>query len=256
MITARLTQDCLENLFSVVRTRNPVPTPVAFKNALKIIAVSQFFKISSSNESYLKDDRCFIGDFLGPKNSAVTEGVVDIELTDVAEVDDLDDAERTSLFYIAGYCIRSVEKNEVVCDECLSAIKQINIREEAKEEMISHEGHHSLTNLKEYKSGCLTKATDPVFAMILSVEMMIRRISEEKMLSLKNAKKQLLDEAKSLVADVDLPSCHDVKVKLLAKYINTRLAIFCRRANAKRKTKEIPRGSRSMAMRGLVKSVK
>ena len=90
--------------------------------------------------------------------------VVDIELTDVAEVDYLDDAERTSLFYIAGYCIRSVEKNEVVCDECLSAIKQKINREEAKEE-ISHEGHHSLTNLKEYKSGCLTKATDPVFAI-------------------------------------------------------------------------------------------
>ena len=42
LMTARLTRDCLENLFSVVRTRNPVPTPVAFKNALKIIAVSQF----------------------------------------------------------------------------------------------------------------------------------------------------------------------------------------------------------------------
>ena len=75
-------------------------------------------------------------------NSAVTEGFVDIEPTDVAEVDDLDNAERTSLFYIAGYCIRSVEQNEVVYDECLSAIKQKNNHEEAKEEMISHEGDH------------------------------------------------------------------------------------------------------------------
>ena len=76
------------------------------------------------------------------------------------------------------------------------------------------------------------------------------------MLSLQKAKKHLLDEAKSLVADVDLPPCHDVKGKLLSKYINTRLAIFCRRANAKRKTREIARGSRSMAMKILAKSVK
>ena len=30
LLTSRLPQDCLENLFSVVRLKNPVPSPLAF----------------------------------------------------------------------------------------------------------------------------------------------------------------------------------------------------------------------------------
>ena len=35
LITARLTQDCLENLFSIVKSKNPVPTPREFKYSLE-----------------------------------------------------------------------------------------------------------------------------------------------------------------------------------------------------------------------------
>jgi hypothetical protein len=43
-LTGRLTQDCLENLFSTVRQGNAIPTPAAFTNTLKIITVAQFLK--------------------------------------------------------------------------------------------------------------------------------------------------------------------------------------------------------------------
>lgn len=39
ILTSRFTQDCLENLFSVVREGNPLPTPLEFKMALKIITL-------------------------------------------------------------------------------------------------------------------------------------------------------------------------------------------------------------------------
>lgn len=42
VLTSRFTQDCLENLFSCIRQRNPVPTPVEFQQALKSISVGQF----------------------------------------------------------------------------------------------------------------------------------------------------------------------------------------------------------------------
>jgi hypothetical protein len=35
LLTGRLTQDCLENLFSTVRLKNPLPTPREFRSALK-----------------------------------------------------------------------------------------------------------------------------------------------------------------------------------------------------------------------------
>lgn len=44
LLTARLTQDCLENLFSCVRSKNAVPIPLEFKNTLRLLTVSQYLK--------------------------------------------------------------------------------------------------------------------------------------------------------------------------------------------------------------------
>ena len=55
VLTSRFTQDCLENLFSCVRMKTPVPTCLVFRQALKIITVAQFLKCTSQG-SYLEDD--------------------------------------------------------------------------------------------------------------------------------------------------------------------------------------------------------
>lgn len=65
LLTSRLTQDCLENLFSVVRLKNPIPSPLELKFALKIISISQFLKpLGATHGSYQDDDRDFADDFL------------------------------------------------------------------------------------------------------------------------------------------------------------------------------------------------
>lgn len=43
LLTARFTQDCLENLFSCVRSIQKVPTALQFKQNLKTICVAQYF---------------------------------------------------------------------------------------------------------------------------------------------------------------------------------------------------------------------
>ena len=43
-LPARLTQDCLENLFSIVRLKNVIPNALQFKNNLKLIRISQYMK--------------------------------------------------------------------------------------------------------------------------------------------------------------------------------------------------------------------
>jgi hypothetical protein len=60
LLTSRLTQDCLENLFSVVRSKNPIPTPREFKYALKIICAAQYLKEVKSGNYHL-DDREYLG---------------------------------------------------------------------------------------------------------------------------------------------------------------------------------------------------
>jgi hypothetical protein len=51
LFTGNLTQCCLENIFSVVRSKHPVPTALQFKQELKLLSVSQYLK-SIKNSSY------------------------------------------------------------------------------------------------------------------------------------------------------------------------------------------------------------
>ena len=44
LMTARLTQDCLENLFSTIRLKTATPCVIEFRNSLKIVTVAKFLK--------------------------------------------------------------------------------------------------------------------------------------------------------------------------------------------------------------------
>ncbi|XP_065642239.1 uncharacterized protein LOC136073890 [Hydra vulgaris] len=70
LMTSRFTQDCLENLFSLVRAKQVIPTALQFKNNMKLICVAQFLK-KSSKGSYDIDDRQFLSGFLDIVNSNV-----------------------------------------------------------------------------------------------------------------------------------------------------------------------------------------
>ncbi|XP_039303296.1 uncharacterized protein LOC120357257 [Solenopsis invicta] len=57
-LTGRFTQDCLENLFSLLRFRQPIPNPLLVKQNLKVITITQVCscsKITSYNDDE-KDD--------------------------------------------------------------------------------------------------------------------------------------------------------------------------------------------------------
>ena len=80
LLTSRLTQDCLESLFSMVRMKNPVPTPLAFKYALKSLCVSQYLALPNRNASYLVDDRELAVDFLC-EPTEIHEPMADIQFS-------------------------------------------------------------------------------------------------------------------------------------------------------------------------------
>lgn len=63
VLTGRFTQDCLENLFSVVRSKHVIPTALQFKNDLKLITILQYMK-NVGSASYEQDDREFFSEFL------------------------------------------------------------------------------------------------------------------------------------------------------------------------------------------------
>lgn len=106
LLTGRLTQDCLENLFSSIRSIQPIPTALQFKTNLKLICMAQFMKtVSKSN--YDEDDREFLGSFLD-FTSVQTELTHDSEPVDATEMYldenevDICGTELNALYNIAG----------------------------------------------------------------------------------------------------------------------------------------------------------
>ena len=253
LLTSRLTQDCLENLFSVVRLKKPVPSPLEFKYALKMISTAQFLTLPRSG-SYQQDDGEFLADFRNQGVRVPSEPQPqNIHLADDQHMQELPQAELDSLYHLAGYCIRSVKKNEKTCVTCMKAVT-------AGAEDETHPAAE-LSKLKEYREGCMVHTSKTAYDMILIVESMFR--AEQASLTNKTDVKTLLVErAEQLTKDIDLPSCHNIKHKLISKFINARLHFFCKKINLERR-KQLERtkkwcelGSKSMAMRKLAKNVK
>ena len=118
LLTSRLTQDCLENLFSCVRHKNPVPTCREFKHALKVISVAQYLK-PTKRSSYQDDDQQFLGELL-PAEVRMPEVEPELSMPDVnlASLESLTEDDEVSLFYLAGYCLQSLRKQKQICNNC------------------------------------------------------------------------------------------------------------------------------------------
>lgn len=113
LLTSRFTQDCLENFFCVVRSKQVIPNAVQFKNNLKSICISQYLK-NVSKGSYDEDDREFLSEFLDlmPNISSPKScDDADLVIPELPEPENLNISEINSLYNIAGYIMRSVIKN-------------------------------------------------------------------------------------------------------------------------------------------------
>ncbi|KAM7314521.1 uncharacterized protein ISCGN_004305 [Ixodes scapularis] len=68
LFLSRLTQDTLENLFSVIRRKNATPRPLQFKTALRTITLSQFFQPCRTG-NYEMDDAEYLADFISKRQT-------------------------------------------------------------------------------------------------------------------------------------------------------------------------------------------
>lgn len=239
VLTSRFTQDCLENFFSVVRLKKPIPTPLEFKNTLKQICTAQYLK-TPSNSSYEESDAEFLADFIDvPQAQIVPQNIPDILYT--APNCQLDSCDKDSLYNFAGYCIHSIKKNNIVCDSCT--------------DFILESGHQyaTLTLLSEYKENSLTQVSDYVFKLLCLVEKMFISNKTKILNSLNiNISDSLITSATNLCQNMPFPDCCLIKNKIIKKFLTARLHLFCRSENVEIiKFKKGIMGSKSMAMRKL-----
>ncbi|CAM4567879.1 unnamed protein product [Leuciscus chuanchicus] len=123
VLTSRFTQDCLENTFSCVRSKNPIPTPVEFHHALRIISVGQFLTTIRSG-SYQEDDSSFLADFLDTVKQNVTPSVrVEQLMVENRTAPDLTKTEKCILFHLAGYIVHKLTRFANICGKCKTATR-------------------------------------------------------------------------------------------------------------------------------------
>lgn len=224
LLTSRFTQDCLENLFSSVRMKNPVPTPIEFKYALRIITVSQFLKTSHAS-NYQEDSSEFLADFFDqtPLPSQEEPDLEDIQLNANQSVEDLSNAEMNSLYYLVGYCISRICKNDKHCEKCISSIRSPSATSGSSSR---------LTEMKNYKEGCLAHPTKDAFGLILTAENIFRSYNQDALLAMQHVKKVLVTAIELATSNILFPDCHSIKQKLLSRYFLVRLQIFCKKMRA------------------------
>jgi len=130
LLTSRLTQDALENLFSQIRGRGDShPTPVKFRHNLRLFSISQFTK-TPKNSSYESADVRFAVPLLCSKSRSddcrdaceFVEANVEIlccdETNPVPTV-----CESNALAYLAGWVAFKL-KSKLQCSECFDWLVQ------------------------------------------------------------------------------------------------------------------------------------
>lgn len=102
ILTSRFTQDCLENIFSSVRLKNPIPTPLEFKANLKLIMAAQFLKVPQTG-SYQIEESSYLGDLV--KSTAplpLVEDEITVDKVSIFITASTSNDEKSALYYVAG----------------------------------------------------------------------------------------------------------------------------------------------------------
>ena len=247
VLTSRFSQDCLENLFSTIRFKDPIPTPIEFKNALKLISVSQFLK-TTSNSSYDVDDSDYLADFLSVKSVGPADPHDELYLTfaELSARPQLLRGEESALYYLAGYCVQSLKKQHQLCDICVQAAKHVG----------DDPRLGTLLRLKEYVPDALFDVNTKVYDICHATELRFRQL-ESRIKSITNPRRAILQDMmkESVVMNTQLPECHKLKQKLLFKFLTVRLQILCKKLRNQLPNAAVSLGSKSAAMHELVNYV-
>lgn len=182
VLTSRFSQDCVENLFSAVRSVQKKPSAKSFKNILKLIIIGQYLK-NPKSASYDTDEREYISNFIdfiveyqNPKT--IIEAKIPKEITiplydqsfnvNIEEL--LTKAELIILHYIVGYIFSRINNNNKVCKCCISRYVNKNP---------SNFKYSKLTQAKQFKAGSLHYANAKTFYYFAKLELTFRYLKEK-----------------------------------------------------------------------------
>uniref|UniRef100_A0A224YVC6 p-32 hm n=1 Tax=Rhipicephalus zambeziensis TaxID=60191 RepID=A0A224YVC6_9ACAR len=249
LMLSRLSQDALENLFSTIRLKTPVPRAREFKSTFRVIVLAQFSQ-PSRNGSYAIDDSQDLLTFLTEKKELVKGSTIDDVIeTSFEGVFELCQEEEDSLEYFAGYVAYALTHKYTLCSLCRSSI--IDDTRRVPE----------LVALKCYvRQGRnpLKVPSDNLLQLLHFCEQLFR-INETRLLESK-CTLESLKKATQEKCDVlgKFPSCHSVAEKAIGHFFLCRLRFALKQRNAHLMAKQRQAGkcaSKSIGMRVLSEAV-
>lgn len=228
VLTSRFTQDSLENLFSVVRGKNPIPTPYQCKVALRIISVSQYLKAPAHSSYSIDDGAFFLADYRSSVPQEVQEMVAGTGKADPDEDLVMPSTEESAFVYMSGYLAASVLKNNVTCSDCRSATVDPGNNDKAV----------GFTLSKCFKEGALTVPSKKLVSLYHVCETVFRR-NEDVLHEPRGCTDKLVEKIAKAATAIHFPDCHPIKRHLIRRFVVMRIRIFlkelsrCQRQNQK-----------------------
>lgn len=186
LLLDRFTQDCLENLFSLLRFRQPVPYALHLKQNLKMITLSQLSNNTKKNISYyndVNDTEKMEHNFLEFSKAIAVSRQYEKDLNTffetcaikVPQVTDnqmhsIDEWEWPIIYDIAGSVVHSIKCiNMKICDDCFNSV------------LWNGEGYHPysiIVQMRSYKEKSLLYVSDPCFKAIMKTEITFRSLKD------------------------------------------------------------------------------
>lgn len=270
ILLARFTQDCIENLFSLIRLRQPTPHAVTFLQCLKVITLAQY-SIAVKGSSYDYEESVALEgiDFLAEARRRAVERAEEtfsksldelfanaIEPLTLNEINSLSEWEEAVIYDMAGSVILLLEESRCTfCNLCLNATQMTaqhprSIVTEMKEFTELRSDDFDLPALQKY-------VNDEVFKAILTAEITFRKHRHATLHFVHSDVLQYFVENLMYVwRGTNIPDCHNIHRKILETFITGRLKEFGKKrreevkADANKKT--VNRSSKSVAYREAV----
>lgn len=235
LFLSRFCQDALENFFSTLRAKHPIPRLYEFKCALRSATLAQFLH-ASADGSYTKD-----GGFLLAGLSSDTEDSTTQTDLIPADIHDMNMLEHESFLYFAGYVVHSAKKLVKDCDACVSA-------------MTGNKDVPRLTQLKSYKEKlALCVASEAVVEVLKVAESHFQKNKEQHIHNHVPVSATKIAVKSAISCNTLFPHCHNVLEAILSVFFSARMHIQVRKETLALSVQiDNKCGSKSVGMRAAV----
>ena len=255
VMTSRFLTDAVENVFSCVRAKDPVPKAIQFKYNLRMICASQFL-LKKNSSSYEDDESSFMISTLEVP-SQETSTIEELENQDtlqlslpLSEMESLDGLELAAFHFLCGYTIKTLGKLCTTCDACFKTLEMDKSTDSGAEQLPD-----LLTFKRDFTGDALTYPSRLAFDTLMVCEKIVRNLQRNGQIYTGSIqlKKELVDKFIEETESFKYLNCHGIKKKLVSRFAVVRLRILGKLLNKKFVQRvgsnDGSLGSRSMAMR-------